>query len=179
MKRLVVCVGIVSSLLTTVCAPSGSAFAAEPRPEWVELGKSPGDQMIAAYFRDETPACATRAWPNVESVDDWKTKRESYRQELLEMLGLDPLPERTDLKATVTGRVEHEQFTVEKLHFQSRPGLYVTGNLYLPKELDGAGSGDPLRLRPRAGEEGRRQLRQQGRTTSITAPGSPGTATSA
>jgi dienelactone hydrolase len=54
---------------------------------------------------------------------------------LLEMLGLDPLPEKTPLKATTTGSVEHEQFTVENLHFQSRPGLYVTANLYLPKGL--------------------------------------------
>src|SRR5688572_16902046 len=52
------------------------------------------------------------------------------------MLGLDPLPERTDLKPVITGKVEHEEFTVEKLHFQSRPGLYVTGNLYIPKKID-------------------------------------------
>ena len=48
------------------------------------------------------------------------------------MLGLEP-PERTELKATITGRVEREDFAVENLHFQSRPGLYVTANLYLPK----------------------------------------------
>ncbi len=52
------------------------------------------------------------------------------------MLGLDPLPEKTDLKPVVTGSVEHDDFIVEKLHFQSRPGLYVTGNLYLPKKID-------------------------------------------
>ncbi|MCH7726715.1 MAG: acetylxylan esterase [Planctomycetes bacterium] len=52
------------------------------------------------------------------------------------MLGLDPLPKRTDLKATITGRAEHDEFIVENLHFQSRPGLYVTANLYLPKKID-------------------------------------------
>ena len=52
-------------------------------------------------------------------------------------------------QAVVTGTVEHPEFTVEKLHFQSRPGLYVTGNLYLPKDLDKAAADDPLRLRPR------------------------------
>jgi len=48
------------------------------------------------------------------------------------MLGLKPLPDRTPLHATVTGRMERDDYSVEKLHFQSRPGLYVTANLYLP-----------------------------------------------
>jgi hypothetical protein len=52
------------------------------------------------------------------------------------MLGLDPLPEKTDLKPVITGLLEHDEFVVEKLHFQSRPGLYVTGNLYLPKKIE-------------------------------------------
>ncbi|HEY5314132.1 MAG TPA: prolyl oligopeptidase family serine peptidase, partial [Pirellulales bacterium] len=39
------------------------------------------------------------------------------------------------LKPVVTGTLDHPQFTVEKLHFQSRPGLYVTANLYIPKGL--------------------------------------------
>ena len=49
------------------------------------------------------------------------------------MMGLWPLPPRTDLKPVVTGTLDAERFTVEKLHFQSVPGLYVTANLYLPK----------------------------------------------
>ncbi len=71
-----------------------------------------------------------------ESADDWQQHKPRYREELLEMLGLDPLPEKTDLKPVVTGKVEHDEFTVENVQFQSRPGLYVTGNLYVPKNAD-------------------------------------------
>ena len=49
------------------------------------------------------------------------------------MLGLKPLPARTPLKATITGKLERAGYTIEKLHFQSLPGLYVTANLYLPR----------------------------------------------
>lgn len=93
------------------------------------------DKRLADYFRAETEKLAARCLAEIQSLDDWSTRRAQYRRELAEMLGLLPMPPRSDLKAVVTGRVEHEQFTVENLHFQSRPGLYVTANLYLPKSL--------------------------------------------
>src|SRR5262249_10411765 len=44
---------------------------------------------------------------------------------------------RTPLRAAVTGTMERDDFAVEKLHFQSVPGLYVTCNLYRPKDARG------------------------------------------
>ncbi|HBH54042.1 MAG TPA: hypothetical protein DDY91_19320 [Planctomycetaceae bacterium] len=69
------------------------------------------------------------------SADEWDVARSPLRQQYLDMLGLWPLPERTPLQPQVTGTVERESFTVENVHFQSKPGLYVTGNLYLPRPL--------------------------------------------
>ncbi|MCP5522236.1 MAG: acetylxylan esterase [Verrucomicrobiales bacterium] len=57
------------------------------------------------------------------------------REQLQDMLGLKPWPERGDLHPVITGRIEREDFAVEKLQFQSLPGLYVTGDLYLPKDV--------------------------------------------
>jgi len=94
---------------------------------------SRGDHTIAEYFRAETAKLRDSCLTDVKSLEDWQQKREIYRNQLFEMLGLDPLPEKTDLKPVTTGRVEHDEFTVENIHFQSRPGLYVTGNLYIPK----------------------------------------------
>ena len=105
--------------------------------EQPKLDTSRGDQMIAEYFRLETERLEDACLTDSISLEQWKVQREQYRRELLEMLGLDPLPERTDLQATVTGRTEHEEFVVERLHFQSKPGLYVTGNLYLPRNIEG------------------------------------------
>ncbi len=114
--------------LFIIClAVSSSLFAAEP---------SRGDKMIADYFRLETAKLTKQTQQRLQAVktpDDWKHLKKELRSELFEMLGLDPLPPKTDLKAVVTGKVEHEEFTVENVHFQSKPHLYVTGNLYLPK----------------------------------------------
>jgi dienelactone hydrolase len=43
------------------------------------------------------------------------------------------LPERTPLNAQTTGIIEQDEFSIEKIVFESRPGFQVTGNLYIPK----------------------------------------------
>src|SRR5207249_302298 len=63
----------------------------------------------------------------------------------LYMLGLSPLPEKTPLHATITGTLERDNVIIDKLHFQSRPGLYVTGNLYRPKPNLSGGRKPPER----------------------------------
>jgi dienelactone hydrolase len=100
-----------------------------------EAQMSPGDKILADYFRAETADLGERCLAKIQTLDDWTSRRETYRQQLLEMLGLSPLPRKSDLNAVVTGKVEADLFVVEKLHFQSLPGLYVTANLYLPKNL--------------------------------------------
>ena len=98
---------------------------------------STGNAELDAYFRAETERLADKGVSDIKTLEEWTSRREGYRQELREMLGLSPMPERTDLKATITGTLDHELFTVEKLHFQSMPGFYVTGDLYLPKNVKG------------------------------------------
>lgn len=93
------------------------------------------DASLAAYFAGEVGRLESRCLADVQTLSDWTSQREERRRQLLEMLGLWPLPERSPLQPTVTGRIDGDDFVVEKLHFQSLPGLYVTGNLYLPKGL--------------------------------------------
>src|SRR5262249_26969018 len=50
------------------------------------------------------------------------------------MLGLDPLPTRTPLKVQITGTLDRPRYRIENVAFQSMPGLYVTGNFYIPKD---------------------------------------------
>jgi cephalosporin-C deacetylase-like acetyl esterase len=102
-----------------------------------EDSASRNDQRLADYFRAQTGIIARQCLADVRSLEDWEARRGEYRRQLQEMLGLWPMPERTDLKPVITGKLEHPEFTVEKLHFQASPGLYVTANLYLPKKLEG------------------------------------------
>jgi Acetyl esterase (deacetylase) len=94
-----------------------------------------GNEQFERYLRTEVQKLSDDCLSEVKSFDDWNSRRAEYRRQLQEMLGLWPMPERTDLKAVVTGKLEHEEFTVEKLHFQALPQLYVTANLFIPKNL--------------------------------------------
>ncbi len=100
-----------------------------------------GDRMLAEYFHFETRDVSEKTLSPLfsttpPSLDDWDQQKERYRRQLFEMLSLDPLPMRTELHATITGTLDHTDFVVEKLHFQSRPGLYVTANVYIPKRAE-------------------------------------------
>lgn len=95
-----------------------------------------GDPGLAEYFRVETAKLAASSL--AETPPDHRAWQETRRRELLEMLGLWPVPERTGLEPVVTGKVIADDFEVETLHFQSMPGLYVTANLYIPGGLEGA-----------------------------------------
>lgn len=97
---------------------------------------SPGDAMIQAYLEQETEKLAAAYQKDVKSLEAWQAKRDEYREQYFYMLGLSPLPQKTPLNATVTGRLEGDGYVVEMLHYQSWPQLYVTGNLYRPAKIE-------------------------------------------
>lgn len=96
---------------------------------------SPGDEMIQTYLRQETEKLAARFAEDIKSLDDWQARRPQYVEEYYYMLGLSPRPEKTPLVATITGTYEGDGYKVDMLHYQSRPKLYVTANLYRPAQI--------------------------------------------
>jgi dienelactone hydrolase len=109
-----------------------AATAAAGQPYGQPDRGAPGDARIQAYLQRETDRIAARFAGDVASRADWEAKRPQYLAEYLFMLGLSPRPEKTPLQATTTGTLRRDDYAVELLHYQSRPGLYVTGNLYRP-----------------------------------------------
>ncbi len=91
--------------------------------------------MIHGFLRREAVRLDAQFLEGVTNRQQWETRRPELHRQYLEMLGLWPLPGRTPLQAQVTRSLERQEgFRVENLHFQSRPHLYVTGNLYLPND---------------------------------------------
>ncbi|WP_339727895.1 acetylxylan esterase [uncultured Gimesia sp.] len=117
---------------------TGGSHAANPVQERRKLiGTTAADQRLTDYFRDHASRLANRSLKNIKDLKTWETKRVQYRKQLFEMLGLSPLPPKTDLKPVITNSITSDGFIVENITFQSRPGLYVTGNLYRPIKQEG------------------------------------------
>ncbi|HEV3216371.1 MAG TPA: hypothetical protein VGZ27_11650 [Vicinamibacterales bacterium] len=70
--------------------------------------------------------------PHFTSPDDWNRRAAYLREHVLESAGLLPMPERTPLKPVIFGEVQHPDYTVSKVYFESLPGFFVAGNLYRP-----------------------------------------------
>lgn len=71
------------------------------------------------------------------SVEEWESRRNEVRRQILVAAGLWPMPEKTPLNPVIHGKIDCGEYTIEKVYFESAPGFFVTGNLYRPKNVQG------------------------------------------
>jgi dienelactone hydrolase len=82
---------------------------------------------LKGYFPFSPPA----------SMSEWDVRKDYVRRQILVSQGLWPMPTKTPLNPVIHGRVDCGEYTVEKVYFESAPGLFVTGSLYRPKKIQG------------------------------------------
>ena len=101
-------------------------------PETLPSG-GPKSKMMTDWLKAEAFAALDRreaafeAVKSPEEIEKWQAERKAF---FLKQIG--GLPERTPLNPKVTGTMKGDGYRVEKLYFESQPGLHVTANLYLP-----------------------------------------------
>ena len=66
----------------------------------------------------------------------WELRAKDLQLQLNVSQGLWPKPELDPVKPSIYGKVEKDDYTIEKVTFESLPGLFVTGNLYRPKKTE-------------------------------------------
>lgn len=129
-RRSISWIGLSAGLLLMSLWHSGAGQPYD-RPDSAE----PGDKMIQDYLRQESGKIEEHFLEGIHSAQQWQQIRPRFRQEYFEMLGLWPLPEKTDLHPVITRHLDRGEYVVDMLQYQSRPGLYVTGNLYRPRDI--------------------------------------------
>ncbi|HOB75332.1 MAG TPA: acetylxylan esterase [Phycisphaerae bacterium] len=123
-----------SAMVMALVLWGGSTAVAE---DLVVLATQPAETapsgMMNRYLRTQAYAALLA---RVQGVEQLKTADQvaAYQQRLKTFFiaALGGLPERTALNARIVGTVPRDNFRVEKIIFESRPGVYVTGLLYLP-----------------------------------------------
>src|SRR4051794_37552694 len=88
---------------------------------------------LPTYLKDKAAALLgerERKIASIATMSDLIARQQYWRERMWSYLG--DRPERTPLNARVAGTLDRGDFRIEKIIFESRPGFYVTANLYLP-----------------------------------------------
>ncbi|HRR34062.1 MAG TPA: acetylxylan esterase [Kiritimatiellia bacterium] len=113
---------------------------AEPKPQAVaEALAAPVLDTTArlasheAIFKQVLAAdeAADQAWGRLTTQEALAAHQKQLRERWIGSFG--GFPERTPLNARVTGSVDREGYRIEKILFESQPGLFVTAHLFLPQ----------------------------------------------
>jgi hypothetical protein len=85
-----------------------------------------------------TPNTDTHAkLPDFHSLQEWETRKAQLRRQILSAAGLYPMPKTTAPHAEIFGRLERNDYTIEKVLLETLPGYYLGGNLYRPLNRTG------------------------------------------
>ena len=120
---------------------AASAFGGStPPPEaFSVLPLAPSGPQITPYLQYQTELAwredgeRMRVWDGIRTEQDLLRLQKEIHHKLLTMLGGLPTT-RTPLHPHVTGRIAMDGFHIEKLIFESLPGVYVTALLYVPDD---------------------------------------------
>jgi dienelactone hydrolase len=91
-------------------------------------------RMVQEYFVKNVRRIEQQANKRREALktrDDAENYVNDIREKIQQSFGL--WPEKTPLNPRITGTLERDQYKIEKIIFESRPGFLVTANLYIPK----------------------------------------------
>jgi dienelactone hydrolase len=96
-------------------------------------------QLCQGHYQSEQAAKEqlarfSRSYSNLEQ---WKARADRIREGILCGAELLPLPDKCPLNPIIHSKRLHEGYTVENVAFESLPGVFITGNLYRPREGKG------------------------------------------
>jgi len=104
--------------------------------QWIRWN-NPGSLLIN-YLTKQAFACyenRDREIAKLKTRNDWIGRQKWVKDKLIEMVG--PFPEKTPLNPRITGVIKKKGYKIEKIVYESTPGFYVTGCLYIPDKIKG------------------------------------------
>lgn len=101
----------------------------------IDFNTDKSQQMMRAYLRQHAHAAFDSRMAELQSALASPQQIAAYQKKRREFLRwtLGEMPDRSPLRAEVTGTIEEEGFTIENVLFESQPGFHVTANVYRPQ----------------------------------------------
>ena len=87
------------------------------------------NSLAAPYYDNRDKAIA-----RLHNKNDWAVRQRLIKQKITEAIGSFP---ETPLNARMTGVIHKAHYRIEKIVFESWPGFYVTGCLFIPQNIQG------------------------------------------
>jgi len=72
---------------------------------------------------------------NINTIEQWEIKKNEIKENMLKSIGYLNFI-KTPLNSKITGVINKEKYIIKKIIFESHKDFYVTGNLYLPKNIN-------------------------------------------
>jgi hypothetical protein len=96
----------------------------------------PAHKMMRKYLTaivDRQFAARDSLLSTFKTAKDWAHWAQTVRDSMASWTG--PFPKRTSLHARITGKIEHKDYVIKKIIFDSRPNFPISADLYLPKNV--------------------------------------------
>lgn len=90
---------------------------------------------IRSYLIQKAAIISDSSLSGIHSLKEWQDIRNTRYDELTDMMSLADMPlkgNRSPLNVNITGKIQEKGYQIEKLYYESLPGLYVRANLYIP-----------------------------------------------
>lgn len=133
---LSVCLFLASPLLAQPTAPAVKAIEPRVYPADSEKAKELPKLLRADAAKriQEAVVRENAAWKKVTTADEWHAFRDERVKKLKAAIGWpdDDGPPGPALKVKSVGEVKGDGFVIDNVVYESRPGLWVTANLYRP-----------------------------------------------
>ncbi|MFN7922262.1 MAG: acetylxylan esterase [Bryobacteraceae bacterium] len=74
--------------------------------------------------------------PRFKTIAEWESYRTSIRAELLRLLGIDDIVFNRKLRFIQTGLLERDGYKLEKINYESFPGMWVPAVIWVPNDIE-------------------------------------------
>lgn len=128
-----------NTLLTLLCLIGVFGLQTESKSQGNSAEKNPASMLCVGEYwtQEEGKSFLRQMQQTYPTSEEWEDRSEKIRQQILKGAGLEEYPEKTPLNPIMGEKRTYDGYQVQNVAFESLPGVYVTGSLYMPTETQG------------------------------------------